>query len=182
LGGKAGGLNGVVEPTASDLSGLGEPISLSASIAAATPVIIAAVKILKDTGLLKKHEPETKESIEKEAQDSANESTAPSIPSNPSNTSNTLPSSTTSSSVSESSSLPTITTQTTPSGESKGVMAFVKKNPAVVAIGAGVVLVGGYMLLKPKKAKRTLGGVKAKKSRKRKSTKRKSSIKKVTLK
>jgi hypothetical protein len=178
LGGKAGGLNGIVEPSASDLSGLGEPISLSASIAAATPVIIAAVKILKDTGLLKKHEDESKESIKKDAEEAANES--PELPI-------TLPSNSTPTSSQNSPTVPgenkspAITTQTTPTGEAKGVMAFVKKNPAVVAIGAGVVLVGGYMLLKPKKkVKKSLSGTT--KKRARKSTKGKSTIKKVTLK
>lgn len=51
LKGKAGGLNGVVEPDAHELGSLGEPITNGASIAAATPLIIAAVKILKDAGL-----------------------------------------------------------------------------------------------------------------------------------
>lgn len=178
LKGKAGGLNGVVEPTASDLSGLGEPISLSASIAAATPVIIATVKILKDTGLLKKHEDESKESIEAEASQAATQSS--STNNSPSNTP-TVTNPSTMPAVTEASVMPAITTQTTPTGESKGAMAFVKKNPAVVAIGAGVVLVGGYMLLKPKKkVKKSLSGTT--KKRARKSTKRKSTIKKVTLK
>ena len=63
-----------------------------------------------------------------------------------------------------------------------GIMAFVKNNPAVAALGAGAVLIGGYMLLKPKKkTSRGLSGTR-KPPAKRTSTKRKSTIKKVTLK
>lgn len=179
LGGKAGGLNGMVEPTASDLSGLGEPISLTASIAAATPVIIAAVKILKDTGLIGKSEDESKESIEKESKDAAQDT--PTLPTASSSSTSTPSSSQSSSTIPDVTKNPSITSQTTTTGEAKGVMAFVKKNPAIVAIGAGVVLVGGYMLLKPKKkVKKSLSGTTKRKTRK--SAKRKSSIKKVTLK
>ena len=183
LKGKAGGLNGYVDPTAGDLAGFGEPFSLAASIAAATPVIIAAVKILKDTGLMKKHADESKESIEAEASQAVNsnssQSTVTSTPSVPSANSST--STTHSSSVTEASVMPTITTETSPTGGAKGVMAFVKKNPAIIAIGAGAVLVGGYLLLKPKKKpKRSLSGTKTKRARKK--SKGKKSIKKVTLK
>ena len=182
LKGKAGGLNGYVDPRAGDLAGLGEPFSLAASIAAATPVIIAAVKILKDTGLIGKSEDESKESIEKESQDAAQD--APALPTASSSSTSTPSSSQSSSTMPDVTKSPSITSQTTPTGEAKGVIAFVKKNPAVVAIGAGVVLIGGYMLIKPKKTKRSLAGVKAKKTRRKgaKSRKRKSKVKRVTLK
>jgi len=183
LKGKAGGLNGMVDPMAGDLSGLGEPISLAASIAAATPVIIAAVKILKDTGLMKKHADESKESIEAEAALVAQTVT----PSSTNNSSASANSNSTPQSpvITEAAELPTSTTQSTSVTEAsmmpKGVMAFVKKNPAIIAIGAGAVLVGGYLLLKPKKKpKRSLSGTKTKRARKK--SKGKTSIKKVTLK
>jgi uncharacterized oligopeptide transporter (OPT) family protein len=43
------------------------------------------------------------------------------------------------------------------SGQAKGIMAFVKKNPAVAAIGAGAIALGAYMMLGPKKKTRASG-------------------------
>ena len=48
---KRGGLNGVVATDAHELGILGEPVTIVAFNAAATAIIIDAVKILKDAGL-----------------------------------------------------------------------------------------------------------------------------------
>ena len=44
-----------VENIEEDFQGLGEPVT-AATLAAATPIIVAAIKILKDSGLLNKNE------------------------------------------------------------------------------------------------------------------------------
>lgn len=50
LKGRAGNLNGVVEEM--DFAGLGEPVTMAAAIASATPIIVATVDILKKSGLV----------------------------------------------------------------------------------------------------------------------------------
>lgn len=63
LKGKAGGLNGPVHA----LGELGEPITISAAIAAATPLIIATIKIMKDAGLFDKNEDTSTDNLLSEA-------------------------------------------------------------------------------------------------------------------
>lgn len=50
LKGRAGNLNGIVEEM--DFAGLGEPVTMAAAIASATPIIVATVDILKKSGLV----------------------------------------------------------------------------------------------------------------------------------
>ncbi|WP_421752498.1 hypothetical protein [Croceimicrobium sp.] len=173
LKGRAGGLNGELHPEAYDLSGLGEPISMTAAVAAATPVIIAAIKILKDSGLFAPGEDTSTNNLKAEAAAAQQTSNVPSqviIPT----TSPNMP-------VVQANAASLVPTQTSATS-SGGVMAFIKNNPAVAAVGAGAVVIGGYMLLKPKKKpSRGLSGTR-KTPTKRTSTKRKSTIKKVTLK
>lgn len=173
LKGRAGGLNGELHPEAYDLRGLGEPISLSAAVAAATPVIIAAIKIMKDSGLFSPGEDTSTSNLKAEAAAAQQTSSLPSSISIPTT----------------GASLPGVQPgraqfipPNAPTPSKGGFVAFIKNNPAIAAVGAGAVLIGGYMLLKPKKkTSRGLSGTR-KTSAKRTSTKRKSTIKKVTLK
>ena len=176
LKGRAGGLNGELHPDAYDLRGLGEPISMTAAVAAATPVIVAAIKILKDSGLFSPGEDTSTNNLQAEA---ASAQQTSNVPSNVS-----VPTSSPSMPIVQASVPPLAPPQPTVAhgSSSGGIMAFVKNNPAVAALGAGAVLIGGYMLLKPKKkTSRGLSGT-HKTSTKRTSKKRKSTIKKVTLK
>ena len=176
LKGRAGGLNGELHPDAYDLSGLGEPISMTAAVAAATPVIAAAIKILKESGLFSPSEDTSTNNLQAEAASAQQSSNVPSNVSIPTNAPS-MP-------IVQASLPPLAPPQSTAAQGSSGggIMAFVKNNPAVAAVGAGAVLIGGYMLLKPKKkTSRGLSGTR-KTPTKRTSTKRKSTIKKVTLK
>ncbi|QNR23167.1 hypothetical protein [Croceimicrobium hydrocarbonivorans] len=179
LKGRAGGLNGELHPDAYDLSGLGEPISMTAAVAAATPVIVAAIKILKDSGLFSPGEDTSTNNLQAEAASAQQTSNVPSNVSIPTNAPS-MP-------IVQASVPPIAPPQSTAPPATQGasgggIMAFVKNNPAVAALGAGAVLIGGYMLLKPKKkTSRGLSGTR-KTPTKRTSTKRKSTIKKVTLK
>lgn len=70
LKGKAGNLNGVFEG-ASELAGLGEPVTAASGatlIATATPVIVAVVKILKDSGVMNPNESKTVDMSESDIQ------------------------------------------------------------------------------------------------------------------
>jgi hypothetical protein len=176
LKGRAGGLNGELHPDAYDLSGLGEPISMTAAVAAATPLILAAIKILKESGLFSPSEDTSTNNLQAEAASAQQSSNVPSNVNIPSNAPS-MP-------IIQASVPPLTPIQPTAAQGSSGggIMAFVKNNPAVAALGAGAVLIGGYMLLKPKKkTSRGLSGTR-KTPTKRTSTKRKSTIKKVTLK
>lgn len=105
-----------------------EPVTTAAAITAATPVIVAVIKILKDAGLIPKNADTSKAGIEAEmrsgANNSAYSSSVPSVaPAAPSATGN-----------------------------------FFKNNSTLIVAGAGVVLVGGYFLMRKKPAKKTLSG------------------------
>ncbi|CAN0010061.1 unnamed protein product [Chrysoparadoxa australica] len=178
LKGRAGGLNGSLSPSAYDMSGLGEPVSIAASIAAATPVIVAAVKILKDTGL-----------FDKQTQEPAPSSTKQPVVTTPTRTPLMTPP--TPVSVPETYSARSASESTLPSpmpkpqGES-GFIPFIKNNPLVAVAGVGIIGFGAYKLLgsKPKK-KPSLSGTrrtttKRKPTRKRATTRKK--IQRVNLK
>tara|TARA_B110000902_G_scaffold165090_1_gene188586 strand:+ start:6539 stop:8344 length:1806 start_codon:yes stop_codon:yes gene_type:complete len=153
LKGKAGGLSGAVEPDAHDLGSLGEPVTIGASIAAATPLIIAAVKILKDAGLFTEGEDVSTNNLEAEAASTqARSGGAPAQMNIPTQASPMVQSSVPY--MSEQSMTPAAMST---SGQAKGIMAFVKKNPAVAAIGAGAIALGAYMMLGPKKKTRASG-------------------------
>lgn len=179
LKGRAGGLSGALEPDSHEMGSLGEPISIGASIAAATPLIVAAVKILKDAGLFAPGEDASTNNLEAEA--AAAQARTGGTPSQM-----TIPSQSPTIVQSEVPNPPQSGAMTT-STEPTGIMAFVKKNPAVVALGAGAVALGAYMLLKPKKKTRGSGLSGTRKTtRKRTSTprtkSRRSSIPKLNLK
>jgi len=144
LGGRAGGLDGHTS--------LGEPVTLAASLAAATPVLIAAIKILKDSGLMEPTENTSEAAIAAElSQYSAKTGAAPS---------------------------PVMVPLVLP--RDQGIMAFAKNNPGWVVAGVGLLGVGGYLLLRPKKKKpsRSLSGPRT--PRKKSATR--STIQRVTLK
>ncbi len=142
LKGKAGNLDGIIEE---DFQGLGEPVT-AATLAAATPIIVAAIKILKDSGLLNKNEnvdpndlakemandPGAAEALQKAGSESGTESGGDA-------------------SAQKSASTGTEDAATTGSGG--GVMEFIKKNPVPAVIGGGLLAFGIYkMVSKPKKS------------------------------
>ncbi|OYU82638.1 MAG: hypothetical protein CFE24_14950 [Flavobacterium sp. BFFFF2] len=178
LNGKAGNLSGYVdEDNIGQFGQLGDPVTGSA-LAAATPVIIAAIKILKDTGLFSKDEKVDMNSLQAQAaadptaaavvaQIQANENAPGQIqptalpvvisPSNPN--------------------VPTYTdaVQTTTTPESTGaIMNFIKQNPLPVALGGGLLAFGIYQIVKPKAKSKGLSGYKTyKKTGAKKATKHK---------
>jgi hypothetical protein len=159
LKGKAGGLNGTVEIGQEELSGLGSVTA--ASIAAATPVIVAAIKIIKDSGLFAPGEDTNTSNLSAEAQMAEQTAIVPSAP-QPNYTTTQLPTQTMQTT--------TNTSPTIPGGtpEKKGALAFIKDNPMVAVLGAGVLAFGAYTVLKPKKKSGSLSGVKKKRATTRK--------------
>ena len=105
-----------------------EPVTTAAAITAATPVIVAVIKILKDAGLIPKNADTSKAGIEAEMRAQANSGAYPST-----------------------------TASVTPVVPSAGGNFF-KNNSTLIVAGAGVVLVGGYFLMRKKPAKKTLSG------------------------
>ena len=142
LKGKAGNLDGFIEE---DFQGLGEPVT-AATLAAATPIIVAAIKILKDSGLLNKNEnvdpndlakemandPGAAEALQKAGSESGTESGGD---------------------ASAQKSASTGTDDAAATGSGGGVMEFIKKNPIPAVIGGGLLAFGIYkMVSKPKKS------------------------------
>ena len=142
LKGKAGNLDGIIE---ADFQGLGEPVT-AATLAAATPIIVAAIKILKDSGLLNKNEnidpndlakemandPGAAEALQKAGSESGTESGGD---------------------ASAQKSASTGTDDAAATGSGGGVMEFIKKNPVPAVIGGGLLAFGIYkMVSKPKKS------------------------------
>ncbi len=132
---------------------LGEPATLAASLAAATPIIVATIKILKDAGLLDPSEPISEESIRAEMAAHSGGYPTSSIPANPS-------------------------TPMMPMGPSTGLMSMVRGNPGLVAAGAGALIIGGYLLFFNKKKPEPRKGL----SGPRRTPRSKKTIQKVTLK
>lgn len=171
LKGKAGGLSGTIEANADDISGLGEPVSIGVAIAAATPVIVAAIKIMKDAGLFSPGENTSTSNMQTEVAIAQQTSNVPSrVNVAPSNNQNHNPSY-----------YPVPSNTADPKPETNGMLAFVKKNPAMVAVGAGAVVLGAYVLLKPKKKNTRSGLSGTRRTTRRKPTQRKS-IPKLNLK
>lgn len=137
-----------------------EPVTTAAAITAATPVIVAVIKILKDAGLIPKNADTSKAGIEAEMKAQAN-----------------------------SGAYPPSTASVVPAVAPSAGSNFFKNNSTLIVAGAGVVLVGGYFLMRKKKpAKATLSGgqclngtCKKKAPAKRKTAAKKPRIKKVTL-
>jgi len=142
LKGKAGNLDGIIEE---DFQGLGEPVT-AATLAAATPIIVAAIKILKDSGLLNKNENVNPEDLAKEM---ANDPSAAEALQKAGSESGTESGGDASAQKSAS----TGTEDAAATGSGGVVMEFIKKNPVPAVIGGGLLAFGIYkMVSKPKKS------------------------------
>lgn len=175
LKGRAGNLSGYVEEQMSGY--LGDPASATV-IAAAAPVIIATIKILKESGLIGKDENLDMNTLTSEvstdpgAADAAAEfqQTDPNAIEKMAMTTNP-----------ETSLAPATTsndTSTTPKASGGGIMNFIKTNPVPAAIGGGLLVFGIYQLMKPKKKATGLTGYRTK--RKPATTAKKTLPKKTT--
>ena len=176
LKGRAGNLSGYVEEQMSGY--LGDPASATV-IAAAAPVIIATIKILKESGLIGKDENLDMNTLTSEvsadpgaAADAAAEfqQTDPNAIEKMAMTTNP-----------ETSLAPATTsndTSTTPKASGGGIMNFIKTNPVPAAIGGGLLVFGIYQLMKPKKKATGLSGYRTK--RKPATTAKKTLPKKTT--
>ena len=175
LKGRAGNLSGYVEEQM--LGYLGDPASATV-IAAAAPVIIATIKILKESGLIGKDENLDMNTLTSEvstdpgAADAAAEfqQTDPNAIEKMAMTTNP-----------ETSLAPATTsndTSTTPKASGGGIMNFIKTNPVPAAIGGGLLVFGIYQLMKPKKRATGLSGYRTK--RKPATTAKKTLPKKTT--
>ena len=160
LKGKAGNLDGIVEYD--NLEGLGEPITAS-TIAAATPIIVAVIKILKDSGLVGKGENLDANTITNEI---ANDPTASSLlkevnqDNAADNTTATDPSTAKSAATTDA----TTTDATTDTGTTGGgIMQFIKKNPVPAVIGGGLLAYGIYRMVSKPKKQGSLSGYRTKK-------------------
>ena len=161
LKGRAGNLSGYVEEQMSGY--LGDPASATV-IAAAAPVIIATIKILKESGLIGKDENLDMNTLTSEvsadpgAADAAAEfqQTDPNAIEKMAMTTNP-----------ETSLAPATTsndTSTTPKASGGGIMNFIKTNPVPAAIGGGLLVFGIYQLMKPKKKATGLSGYRTKRN------------------
>jgi hypothetical protein len=152
LRGKAGNLNGFVED---DMLGqLGDPASASV-IAAATPVIIAAIKIIKESGLFAKNENVDVNNLKSEAMSDPTAAAAVAeIQASENAGANSDPQQNRSLITTSDSGSAVATTDpsTTPTSTGGGIMNFIKKNPIPAVIGGGLLAFGIYQLVKPKKA------------------------------
>ena len=142
LKGKAGNLDGIIEE---DFQGLGEPVT-AATLAAATPIIVAAIKILKDSGLLNKNENVNPEDLAKEMANDPGAAEALQKAGSESGTES-------GGDASGQKSASTGTEDAATTGSGGGVMEFIKKNPVPAVIGGGLLAFGIYkMVSKPKKS------------------------------
>jgi hypothetical protein len=134
---------------------LGDPVTASA-IAAATPVIIATINILKDAGLVGKDEKLDIDSLTKEMDADPNTASAFSEIQqedeaySSGETDQTAPTT-------------KAVTKTTSTG---GIMDFIKKNPVPVAVGGGLLALGIYQMMKPKAKTSGLSGFRSTAERK----------------
>jgi hypothetical protein len=142
LKGKAGNLDGFIEE---DFQGLGEPVT-AATLAAATPIIVAAIKILKDSGLLNKNENVNPEDLAKEMANDPGAAEALQKAGSESGTES-------GGDASAQKSASTGTDDAAATGSGGGIMEFIKKNPVPAVIGGGLLAFGIYkMVSKPKKS------------------------------
>jgi hypothetical protein len=152
LTGKAGNLSGVVQDQM--LGQLGDPASATV-IAAAAPVIIATIKILKDAGLIGANEAIDINSLASEV--SADPSAAAAVADIQASESTTTDMTTNIE--------PTTTSQstsTTGSSGGSGLLNFIKTNPVQALIGGSLLGIGIYQLVKPKRKASGLSGYKTK--------------------
>ena len=146
LKGKAGNLSGVVIEQL--LGYLGDPVTASA-IAAATPVIVATINILKDAGLIGSEEKLDMDTLTRELD--ANPGAASAFSEIEQNTADS------GGAANEDPTSPIPKSASTE--KSSGIMDFIKKNPVPVAIGGGLLVLGIYQMVKPKPKVRGLSGV-----------------------
>lgn len=175
LKGRAGNLSGYVEEQMSGY--LGDPASATV-IAAAAPVIIATIKILKESGLIGKDENLDMNTLTSEVSSDpgAAEAAAEFQQTDPNAIEKmaltTQP---------ETSLAPATTSNdpsATPKATSGGIMNFIKTNPVPAVIGGGLLAFGIYQLVKPKKKATGLSGYRTK--RKPATTTKKTLPKKTT--
>jgi hypothetical protein len=152
LKGKAGNLDGIIEE---DFQGLGEPVT-AATLAAATPIIVAAIKILKDSGLLNKNENVNPDDLAKEMANDPSAAEALQKAGSESGTESGGDAQKTASTTSENDS-------GTSSGG--GVMEFIKKNPVPAVIGGGLLAFGIYKMVSKPKKPASLSGYRSKKKK-----------------
>jgi hypothetical protein len=146
LKGKAGNLSGVVIEQL--LGYLGDPVTASA-IAAATPVIVATINILKDAGLIGSEEKLDMDTLTRELDaDPGAASAFAEIEQNTADNGGAT-------NVDPTSPIP----KSASAEKSSGIMDFIKKNPVPVAIGGGLLALGIYQMVKPKPKVRGLSGV-----------------------
>jgi len=159
LKGRAGNLSGYVEEQMSGY--LGDPASATV-IAAAAPVIIATIKILKESGLIGKDENIDMNTLTSEVSSDPGPANAASefLDTNPNAIEKmaitTQP---------ESSFAPASTSNdssVTPKSSGGGIMNFIKTNPVPAVIGGGLLAFGIYQLVKPKKKTTGLSGYRTK--------------------
>ena len=175
LKGRAGNLSGYVEDQL--LGYLGDPASATV-IAAATPVIIATIKILKESGLIGKNENVDMNTLTSEiSADPSAASAAAEFQDTDTSTSEKMAITTTP----ETSLAPASTSNdpsATPKASGGGIMNFIKTNPVPAVIGGGLLAFGIYQLVKPKKKATGLSGYRTK--RKPATTTKKTLPKKTT--
>jgi hypothetical protein len=162
LKGRAGNLSGIVEDQM--LGYLGDPASATV-IAAATPVIIATIKILKESGLIGKNENVDMNSLTSEVTADPGAAAAAEIQSSESDPSSPVAlrtaSTTADASASPTNDAPAAGDTKTSTGS--GIMSFIKANPVPVVIGGGLLAFGIYQMVKPKKKATGLSGYKSRK-------------------
>ncbi len=164
LKGRAGNLSGYVEDQM--MGYLGDPASATV-IAAATPVIIATIKILKESGLIGKNENVDMNSLTSEvtadpgAAAAAAEIQASESDPSSSNVALRTASTTADASVAPTTDAPAASDTKTSTGG--GIMSFIKANPVPAVIGGGLLAFGIYQMVKPKKKASGLSGYKSKK-------------------
>jgi len=175
LKGRAGNLSGYVEDQMSGY--LGDPVSATV-IAAAAPVIIATIKILKESGLIGKDENVDMNTLTSEVNsDPGAAAAAAEFQQTDPNAIEKMALTTTP----ETSLAPASTSNdpsATPKASGGGIMNFIKTNPVPAVIGGGLLVFGIYQLVKPKKKATGLSGYRTK--RKPATTAKKTLPKKTT--
>jgi hypothetical protein len=179
LNGKAGNLSGQInDESVGSLGDLGE-VATASAIAAATPVIIATINILKETGLMGKNEKVDINALQTQvsadpgasamvAQIMANENSNALVPSS------NLPSS--GGAAPQNDLVQANFQNENSSAQSGGFLSFIKQNPLPVALGGGLLAFGIYQMVKPKPKSKGLSGYKTKsKAKAKKSVANKSS-------
>ncbi len=165
LKGKAGNLSGIVEDQM--LGQLGDPASATV-IAAAAPVIIATIKILKESGLIGPNENVDINTLTSE------------VTADPTAAAAAAEIQASESAVSTEVATAPGAISTGASTSSGGIMNFIKTNPVPAAIGGGLLALGIYQMVKPKKKTSSLSGYRT--TRKSKTTKAKTLPKKAQTK